>query len=170
VQNQTTALIEKFSASSPDQPSALTIGPSWLESFKTFPTGTQYIFGLSFQDGAAGLAQVLLEAIPTVAELGSSLYAFEIGNEVDGFPGGSRRPANYTVQDYVTQWLQYGAVIENATGTQGEALFQAGAFEAPQNFLTSSTSWNAKTILQDGIAKTGLVKTISEHDVSCLEV
>lgn len=163
VQNQTVALIETFSPSSPDQPSSLTIGPSWLESFKTFPTGTQYIFGLSFQDGTAGLDQVLLEAIPTVAELGSSLYAFEIGNEVNGFPGG-RRPASYTVQDYVTQWLQYAVTIENSTGTQGKTLFQAAAFEAPENYLTSNTSWNARTILQDGIAKTGLVKTISEHD------
>lgn len=82
--NQTTALIEKFSASSPDQPSSLTIGPAWLESFQTFPQGTKYIYGLNFYDGAIGLQETLDEAIPAWAVLGDSIYAFEIGNEVDG--------------------------------------------------------------------------------------
>jgi len=135
-----------------------------LESFKTFPNGTQYIFGLSFQDGASGLAQVLLEAVSAVKGLGRSLYAFEIGNEVDGFPGGSRRPANYTVQSYVTQWLAYASSIWNSTNTTGEPMFQAAAFEAPR-FLGNVTYWNAESILRDGIASTGAVKTISEHDV-----
>ncbi|KAH8650916.1 hypothetical protein BGZ60DRAFT_508900 [Tricladium varicosporioides] len=162
VQNQTVALIQKF-GSNPDQPSSLSIGPLWLESFKTFPKGIQYIFGLSFYDGDYGLQQTLLEAIPAVKELGSSLYAFEIGNEVDGWPGGSRRPANYTVQSYVDQWLMFAKAIGNATNTQGQPLFQAAAFEAPRH-LGDTSLWNAESILRDGIAKTGLVKTISDHD------
>lgn len=82
--NQSTALIEKFSASSPDQPSSLTIGPAWLESFQTFPQGTKYIYGLNFYDGAIGLQETLDEAIPAWNALGNSIYAFEVGNEVDG--------------------------------------------------------------------------------------
>lgn len=84
VANQSQALITKFSPGSPDQPSALTIGPTWIESFQTWPDGTQFIYGLNFQDGDTGLQQTVLEANNAFQSLGDSLYAFEIGNEVDG--------------------------------------------------------------------------------------
>ena len=168
VQNQTLAIIPTYATPGADQPSALTIGPAWLEAFQQFPKGTRYIFGLSFQDGAAGLNQTLLEAIPSFATLKESLYAYEIGNEVDGFPGG-RRPANWTVQDYVNQWLQYADTIsEEAIGPtldpKVEPLFQAGAFEAPRH-LNNASYFTAQSVIEDGIAKTGKVKTVSDHDV-----
>lgn len=168
VQNQTLAIVPTYATPGADQPSALTIGPAWLEAFQQFPKGTKYIFGLSFQDGAAGLNQTLLEAIPSFKTLGESLYAYEIGNEVDGFPGG-RRPANWTVQDYVDQWLQYAeAISEEAIGesldAKVEPLFQAGAFEAPRH-LNNASYFTAQSVIEDGIAKTGKAKTVSEHDV-----
>lgn len=169
VQNQTLAIIPTYATPGADQPSALTIGPAWLEAFQQFPKGTRYIYGLSFQDGAAGLNQTLLEAIPSFATLKGSLYAYEIGNEVDGFPGG-RRPANWTVQDYVDQWLQYAdAISEEAIGPtldeKVEPLFQAGAFEAPRH-LNNASYFTAQSVIEDGIAKTGKAKTVAEHDVS----
>lgn len=81
--NQTEALNETFTNPGDDQPSALTIGPAWLESFQQFPNGTQYIYGLNFYNGSSGLDQTVLEAIPAVKDIGTALYAFEIGNEVD---------------------------------------------------------------------------------------
>lgn len=82
---------------------------------------------------------------------------------------GSRRPANWTVQSYVTQWLQYAnAIGKYALGSNVdekiEPLYQAGAFEAPRK-LGNVSYWNAESALRDGIAKNGNVKTISEHDV-----
>jgi hypothetical protein len=50
----------------------------------TFPQGTKYIYGLNFYDGDIGLQQTLDEAIPAWKALGDNIYAFEIGNEVDG--------------------------------------------------------------------------------------
>ncbi|KAI9684330.1 MAG: hypothetical protein M1820_010889 [Bogoriella megaspora] len=166
IQNQTEAIIETI-APGADQPSALSIGPAWLQSFQQFPEGTRYIYGLSFQDGAAGLDQVLLEAVPAYQALGDSLYAYEIGNEVDGFPGG-RRPANWTVQDYATQWKQYAASVDEELQTSAgvqdfEPLFQAGAFEAPRR-LNNISYFTAQTAEEAGIASTGKVKTISDHD------
>jgi hypothetical protein len=84
VANQSVALIEKFSPSSPDQPSSLSIGPTWIQSFQQFPEGTKYIYGLNFGDGNSGLQQTLLEATNAFDGIGSNLYSFEIGNEVDG--------------------------------------------------------------------------------------
>ncbi|PQE20862.1 beta-glucuronidase protein [Rutstroemia sp. NJR-2017a BBW] len=177
VQNQTAAIIATFSPSSPDQPSALTIGPKFMESFHTFPSGTKYIFGLNFGDGDAGLDQTVLEAAGPVGSLGDSLYAFEIGNEKTspfpnqnlaltqtGWPGSSRRPTNWTVQAYVTQFLQYATAIDSSV--PNHPLYQAGAFEAPRALSNPNhTLWNAESILYDGIARTGMVKTIAEHDV-----
>jgi hypothetical protein len=45
-----------------------------------------------------------------------------------------------------------------------EPLFQAGNLEAPR-FLGNTSFWNAESLLRDGIATTGKVKDISEHDV-----
>lgn len=82
--NQTVGVINIFDTPGEDQPNALTIGPAWFQSFQTFPKGTRYIYGLSFYNGTEGLQQTLDEAGPAFWELGESLYAYEIGNEVDG--------------------------------------------------------------------------------------
>ncbi|KAK6077438.1 glycoside hydrolase family 79 protein [Seiridium cupressi] len=96
VANQTQALIQKFSSSDADQPSSLTIGPTWVESFQQFPEGIKYIYGLNFYDGEVGLDQTVLEATSAFEGLGNSLYAFEIGNEVDGDTSGMTK----TVADH----------------------------------------------------------------------
>ena len=84
VANQTEALNQTFSNPGDDQPSALTIGPKWFESFQQFPKGTQYIYGLNFFDGEDGLDQTVLQAAAAFKAVGEDIYAFEIGNEVDG--------------------------------------------------------------------------------------
>lgn len=83
--SQPEALIAKFSASSPDQPSSLTIGPKWIQSFRQFPKGTKYNYGLSFYDGEYGLNQTLMEAANAWSAIADDIYAFSIGNEVDGW-------------------------------------------------------------------------------------
>lgn len=55
-----------------------------MESFQQFPKGTKYIYGLNFYDGESGLEQTVSEATTAYREIGSHIYAFEIGNEVDG--------------------------------------------------------------------------------------
>lgn len=82
--NQTEAVNLTFTNPGDDQPSALTIGPAWMQSFQQFPEGTKYIFGLNFYDNQTGLDQTVLEARAAWDALGSNIYAFEIGNEVDG--------------------------------------------------------------------------------------
>lgn len=79
-QNQTTALTQIIKTGA-DQPTSLTIGPSWFESFQQFPEGTEYIYGLNFH--AENEARVE-HAVAAYEALGERLYAFEVGNEVDG--------------------------------------------------------------------------------------
>ena len=186
--NQTEAVILTFNTPGEDQPDAVSIGPAWMESFQQFPQGTQYIYNLNFADGPAGQNQTVLEAGLAYNGLGRYLYAYEIGNEVDGkltiahladiafniilgWPGGSRRPANWTVQSYVDQWLQYAQAIGDdaigeSTDQSLEPLFQGCAFEAPRNLANSSTTvWNVANAVRDGMATTGRLKTVADHEV-----
>lgn len=58
-----------------------------MQSFHQFPKGTKYVYGLNFNDGESGLLQTVLEARYAFGAIQDDLYAFEIGNEVDGtFP------------------------------------------------------------------------------------
>ncbi|KAI3317185.1 glycoside hydrolase family 79 protein [Xylariaceae sp. AK1471] len=168
--NQAEAIIDPFDSPASDQPSKSMLGPAFMESFKTFPKGTKYIYGLNFFnevnetlfDVGNGLDQCVLEAHAAYNALGESLHAFEIGNEVDGWPGGSRRSSNWTVQDYVTQWNQYAtAISQNLTGVDAMRLFQGCAFEAPRN--TSRTAWNVQNAELDGMGP-DKAKTIADHD------
>ncbi|KAI1323042.1 hypothetical protein F5Y16DRAFT_415293 [Xylariaceae sp. FL0255] len=169
--NQTEAIIDPFDSVASDQPSYSYIGPAWMQSFQQFPSGTKYIYGLNFYnpenetlfDVGDGLAQCVLEASAVYNALGDSLYAFEIGNEVDGWPGGERRPANWTIQDYVTQWNQYAtAISQNLTGADADRLFQGCAFEAPRE-IGNITDWNVQNAELDGM-KSDKAKTVSDHE------
>ncbi len=128
-----------------------------------------------------GLEQCVLEAHAAYASLGNSLYAFEIGNEVNGesvcliasslakyppgWPGTERRLANWTLQDYVTQWNQYAtAISQNLTSMDSVRLFQGCAFEAPRDIVTR-TSWNVQNAELDGMLR-NKAKTVSDHEVS----
>jgi len=110
--NQSVAIIDPFISVASDQPSNSMLGPAWFESFQQFPKGTRYIYGnylnyvqvfqnpqlimclqgLNFFNPVNetlfnvgnGLDQCVLEAHAAYTALGDSLYAFEIGNEVDG--------------------------------------------------------------------------------------
>lgn len=93
--NQTQAVILTFDSPGEDQPDSVTIGPDWMQSFQQFPKGTKYIYGLNFYDNSTGempvlfddqtgLQQTVLEAKDAWDAIGDDIYAFEIGNEVDG--------------------------------------------------------------------------------------
>ncbi|PMD16271.1 glycoside hydrolase family 79 protein [Hyaloscypha hepaticicola] len=168
---QAEAIIDPFSSVAADQPSKTMLGPKWFESFHQFPKGTQYIYGLNFFNPVNetlfsvgnGLEQCVLEAHAAYASLGNSLYAFEIGNEVNGWPGTERRLANWTLQDYVTQWNQYAtAISQNLTSMDSVRLFQGCAFEAPRDIVTR-TSWNVQNAELDGMSR-NKAKTVSDHE------
>ncbi|KAI1820808.1 glycoside hydrolase family 79 protein [Xylaria intraflava] len=168
--DQAEAIIDPFDSPASDQPSKSMIGPAFMQSFKHFPEGTKFIYGLNFFnevnetlfDVGDGLDQCVLEAHTAYTALGNSLYAFEIGNEVDGWPGGSRRPSNWTVQDYVAQWNRYAtAISQNLTGVDAMRLFQGCAFEAPRDI--AETAWNIHNAEAYGMAP-DKAKTVSDHD------
>ncbi|PIG83921.1 putative glycoside hydrolase family 79 protein [Aspergillus arachidicola] len=169
--NQTEAIIAPFSSVAADQPSHSFIGPSWFESFRQFPNGTQYIYGLNFfnpvnetyLEVGGGLDQCVLEAHAAHEAMGDSLYAFEIGNEVDGWGNDTHRPGDWTIQSYVDQWNEYASAISrNLTGKDAVKLFQGCAFQAPRH-LDGRTDWNVQNAELDGMGP-DKTKAVADHE------
>lgn len=92
-------------------------------------------------------------------------FQYELGaDHIIGWAGGSRRPANWTIQSYVTQWNQYAtAISQNLTGVDAMRLFQGAAFEAPRH-VGNKTYWNVQNAELDGM-RSNKAKTISDHEV-----
>lgn len=85
-----------------------------------------------------------------------------------GWPGGARRPANWTIDAYVAQWAQYAQAVQVAIGTS-KPFFQGCAFEAPRYLGSNETPfWNVENAEVFGMNKT-LALSVADHDVSdCL--
>jgi hypothetical protein len=84
VPGQKQAIIQNFATPGADQPANSTWGPSYLESFKVLPKGTQYTVGVTFDSGDAGAKATVKESQAFYNGLGKDIFAFEVGNEFDG--------------------------------------------------------------------------------------
>jgi hypothetical protein len=84
VQSQRAPIIQNFAVAGADQPANVTLGPSYLESFKVFPKGTKYTVGVTFDSGAVGEEKTVSEARTFYEGIKDDLYAMEVGNEFDG--------------------------------------------------------------------------------------
>jgi hypothetical protein len=73
-------------------------------------TGWPVLFGLNLD--SYQVAASANEASYVYNSLGSSLYGFQFGNEPDYFSANGFRPANYNVNDYITEWNTYYANVK----------------------------------------------------------
>ena len=112
-------------------PSHVTIGPTFFEGFNNFP-GARYHFQVNLARNDSGALEAAVEeARQAVKKIQGNLESLEIGNEVDSYPN-RVRPADYTVQDYVSEWLQYSKMItEQVFLDNSYGLDPLGAFQAP---------------------------------------
>ncbi|KAJ7835861.1 hypothetical protein B0H13DRAFT_2240055 [Mycena leptocephala] len=174
VPNQTEAVILRFSHPTDDQPAGLTIGPAWMQAFQQFPEGTRYIYGLTFYDfndtligGRNGIDETVAEAELAYGAIKDDLFAFEIGNEVDGWTCTSRRPCNWTVETYVAQWQEYAAAIQEHLNTSAP-LIQGCVFEAPSHIGFNATPfWNVENAVRFGM-NASVAKTLADHDTNSI--
>jgi hypothetical protein len=79
--DQKEAIIQNFEIPGADQPANVTWGPAYFESFKTFPKGTKYTVGLTFDSGKSGEDKSVEDAQAFYEGMGKDLFAFEVGNE-----------------------------------------------------------------------------------------
>ncbi|KAI0410183.1 glycoside hydrolase family 79 protein [Xylaria palmicola] len=103
---------------SADFPTTIEIGPSYFESYLTFPN-VKFTHGFNMGGNHDSRQwDTLLQTVPIVCKtLGKErLNWWEYGNEPDLFPRsrhGPVRPSNYTEADYVEEWLTATRAIKD---------------------------------------------------------
>jgi hypothetical protein len=153
---------------STDYPTILYIGPSYFESFETWPN-TKYSFGFNLAlNGTAGI-QNIQEEIPLVCKAleNGRLAYWELGNEPDLYPTsaqGAKRPSTWHEQDYVYEWRNKSRLIKEGVekacpdlGRQSPFPFIAPSFAGTANYLKPIPTW------QDGLDEDKMIILNSEH-------
>ncbi|CAG8091796.1 unnamed protein product [Penicillium salamii] len=141
-------------------PLEVSLGPVFFEGFENFP-GTPWTFQVNLANNKSNaLENALAEAKVALSHIRGDLYAFEIGNEPDLYPG-DVRPLDYTVADYVKQWRAFADAISNEVlhgnqyGLEDWKLFQA------LTFIFYFNGFSTAKAFEDGVNADGHVKYAS---------
>ncbi|KAJ5766551.1 uncharacterized protein N7511_004167 [Penicillium nucicola] len=103
-------------AVSEDYPSIVSYGPSYFESYSTWP-GVKFSHGFNMgKNGTVGMDN-LIATVPLACKAlkDGKLAYWEIGNEPDLFKTttpNSVRPTSWSESDYVTEWLAKAQVVK----------------------------------------------------------
>ena len=156
-------------ALSTDYPTILTFGPPFFESYTTWPD-TRFSHGFNLGRNSSSARAALLDSVSYACEaLGQDdrLSVWELGNEPDLFKTSAQgivRPANWTEQSYVDEWLYWTGRIEEALAgncsnltTAEEYLYMAPSFAGTGNSLDPIRTW------KDGLNNNRDIEYISSH-------
>jgi len=155
---------------SPDYPTTIHIGPSYFESYNTWPNVKfSHGFNLGLGDNNSVGWQTLVDTVPLACKaLGhDKLYLWEYGNEPDLFSTSSQgpvRPGSWNESTYVDQWLNGTREIKAQLqkycpdlDSKTEYGFLGLSFAGTGNRLKAPLTW------QDGINRNNDIKLISTH-------
>ncbi|KAL7823636.1 glycoside hydrolase family 79 protein [Trichoderma gracile] len=156
---------------SPDYPTTIHIGPSYFESYGTWP-GVKFSHGFNLGLGGNRSEgwQTLSDTVPLACKALShgNLYTWEYGNEPDLFSTSAQgpvRPSNWNESTYVWQWLNGTAEIKKqivkhcpALALFGEPTFMAPSFAGTGNHLKAIPTF------QDGLDKNKDIEYFSTHN------
>ncbi|KAM0450911.1 hypothetical protein ACHAO4_006303 [Trichoderma viride] len=156
---------------SPDYPTTIHIGPSYFESYSTWP-GVKFSHGLNLGLGANRSEgwQTLVDTVPLACKALSqgNLYTWEYGNEPDLYSTSAQgpvRPSTWNESTYAWQWLNGTAEIKKqiqkhcpALSLFGEPKFMAPSYAGTGNHL------KAPLAFQDGLDKNKDIQLFSTHN------
>ncbi|KAH8883671.1 hypothetical protein GQ53DRAFT_752896 [Thozetella sp. PMI_491] len=153
-----------------DYPTTLFIGPSFFESYTTWP-GVKFAHGFNMGLGGNSTAgwQTLLDTVPLACKaLGQGrLYWWEYGNEPDLFSTSSQgpvRPAVWNETAYVQQYLNGTRTIKellqkSCPDLAGTSYGYLGpSFAGTKNHLRAPLAW------EDGVDMDRAIKLFSSHN------
>lgn len=135
-----------------DYPSIIYIGPSFFESYSTWPN-TKFSHGFNLGKNGSEALESLIDTVPLACKAlqGGKLAYWELGNEPDLYKTSSQgpfRPANWTEQDYVDEWLSKSRKIHDALAkacpeiaTEQNYKYFAPSFAGLTNSLDLVTTW-----------------------------
>lgn len=154
---------------SPDYPTTIEIGPSFFESYSTWPN-VKFSHGFNMGGNNDPRAQGSLTHTAELAckALGTgNLYVWEYGNEADLFATSAQgpvRPSNFNESDYVNEWLDGVAVIKSVVQKNCPDLalidtykYMAPSFAGVANHLKAAVAW------ANGLDNTQNIKYFSSH-------
>ena len=92
--------------------------------------GGQVVFGINFRNqGNAQWAVQHMQGIEAAVGVNNpAILAYEIGNEVDLYPGNEDRPRDWSPAQYYIEWEYYNARIREAVPHLEEKKIQAGTY------------------------------------------
>ncbi|KAI1366235.1 glycoside hydrolase family 79 protein [Xylaria arbuscula] len=155
---------------SPDYPTTIEIGPSYFESYLTWPY-VKFTHGFNMGGNHDSrqwdtLLQTAAIACKTIGK--DRLNFWEYGNEPDLFSVSSQgpvRPADYNETDYVAEWLAgtravRGVIAENCPDMLSNETYGylAPSFAGTANALDAPLTW------ADGLDADGTVRYFSSHN------
>ncbi|ESZ94839.1 glycoside hydrolase family 79 protein [Sclerotinia borealis F-4128] len=155
-------------AKAADYPTTVYIGPSYFESYSTWPD-VKFSHGFNMGLGGSSSAgwQTLLDTVPLACKAleGGKLLMWEYGNEPDLFSTSAQgpvRPPSWNESTYVSQWLNGSRQIKEGVAAACPDLasygFMAPSFAGVENHLNPVTTWN------DGLDVDKDIELISSHN------
>lgn len=158
-------------AKSPDYPTTLQIGPSFFESYSTFP-GTRYIHGFNLAKNGSVARNALLASVPYACHAleNGKLAHWELGNEPDLYKTSSQgpvRPVSWNESDYVSEWLNGTRVIRAAMALEAACpnlTTQALYTHYAPSFGGTANSLSAVKTFRAGLDQDADIALISSHN------
>jgi len=153
-----------------DYPLNLNIGNAYFESYLTWP-GVKFIHGFNQAlTNNTRNRQLLLDTVPLACKALSDgrLAYWEFGNEPDLYKTsaqGIKRPANWTQQDYVNEWLTATRDIRTALqqSCPEEATAQAYKYYAPSFAGVKNNGLNLSVVTGLGLGCDSDIGIVSSH-------
>ncbi|KAI0753139.1 glycoside hydrolase family 79 protein [Daedaleopsis nitida] len=121
---------------------SITVGDGYYQLSRFLPSGTHMTWGVNLGadnvTNAVNMINSIIKAFETSAVQGSGvvLDLVEVGNEPDFYELKGLRSSNWTVDEYVTDWISVAGSVAQAagiTGRNGPVSLQGAAF-AEQDF------------------------------------
>ncbi|PWY92738.1 hypothetical protein BO70DRAFT_282858 [Aspergillus heteromorphus CBS 117.55] len=150
-----------------DYPLILSFGPAFFESYSTWP-GTKFIHGFNLAKNSSADLELLIESVPLACRAleGGNLAYWELGNEPDLYKTSAQgivRPANWTEQDYVDEWVNKTAAIKQKMAETCPDLAADSKYIAP-SFAGVSNSLNPVVTWEKGFDRKRNIALNSEHN------
>jgi hypothetical protein len=153
---------------SKDYPVILSIGPSYFESYSTWPN-TKFIHGFNLAKNTTDDRAKLLDTVPLVCKAlgGGKLLYWELGNEPDLYKTSAQghvRPPNWTESDYVSEWLNVTGKIGDSMTESCPEMANSSEYQyiAP-SFAGTSNSLKPLTVWKDNLDAANDIALFSSH-------
>jgi hypothetical protein len=153
-----------YSSVTADYPTNLTIGPSYFESYQTWP-GVKFVHGFNLGKNSTVSAKSLTQSAAYACKALSEGSLLEMGNEPDLYKEQSVRPKSWSESDYVKDWADKVATVEqvikstcgDGSASGGGLKWIAPSFAGTKNSLDAVNAWKA------GLGDKSTVAKFSQH-------